>query len=280
VKFGKLDNVDHLSFSFEVPTQNFSFLPNERSGGLQIIIGGTVWGVPQWKGTHFPARAKPSEFLHYYSRLFPCIEFNGSHYRIPPVAQVEKWVEQVPENFLFCPKFPQSISHWRQFQNCERESDLFFEALFAFGKNLGTTFIQLPPHYSPSKAEPLLRYLETLPRDVRYSVEMRHPEWFVGNVLEEYATELKKLNVALIVCDTAGRRDAVHMRLTSDELVVRFGGNDLHASDEVRMNQWAQQLRDWEKVGLKKCYFWIHQPESLHSVESMNQFKEVLSNYK
>jgi uncharacterized protein YecE (DUF72 family) len=280
VKFGKLDNVDHLSFSFEVPTQDFSFLPNERSGGLQIIIGGTVWGVPQWKGTHFPAKAKPSEFLHYYSRLFPCIEFNGSHYRIPPVAQVEKWVEQVPENFLFCPKFPQSISHWRQFQNCERETDLFFEALFAFGKNLGTTFIQLPPHYSPSKAEPLLRYLETLPRDVRYSVEMRHPDWFVGNVLEDYATELKKLNVALIVCDTAGRRDAVHMRLTSDELVIRFGGNDLHASDEVRMNQWAKQLHDWEKVGLKKCYFWIHQPESLHTLESMNQFKEVLSNYK
>ncbi len=280
MKFGKLDNVDHLSFSFEVPTQDFSFLPNERSGGLQIIIGGTVWGVPQWKGTHFPARAKPSEFLHYYSRLFPCIEFNGSHYRIPPVAQVEKWVEQVPENFLFCPKFPQSISHWRQFQNCERETDLFFEALFAFGKNLGTTFIQLPPHYSPSKAEPLLRYLETLPRDVRYSVEMRHPEWFVGNVLEDYATELKKLNVALIVCDTAGRRDAVHMRLTSDELVIRFGGNDMHASDELRMIQWAKQLRDWENVGLKKCYFWIHQPESLHTVESMNQFKEVLSNYK
>lgn len=280
MKFGKLDNVDHLYFSFEVPTQDFSFLPNERSGGLEIIIGGTVWGVPQWKGTHFPAKAKPSEFLHYYSKLFPCIEFNGSHYRIPPVAQVEKWVEQVPENFLFCPKFPQSISHWRQFQNCERETDLFFEALFAFGKNLGTTFIQLPPHYSPSKAEPLLRYLETLPRDVRYSVEMRHPEWFVGNVLEDYATELKKLNVALIVCDTAGRRDAVHMRLTSDELVIRFGGNDLHASDEVRLNQWARQLRDWEKVGLKKCYFWIHQPESLHTVESMNQFKEVLSNYK
>ncbi|MDP4630144.1 MAG: DUF72 domain-containing protein [Flavobacteriales bacterium] len=280
MKFGKLDNVDYLSFSFEVPTQDFSFLPNERSGGLEIIIGGTVWGVPQWKGTHFPAKAKPTEFLHYYSRLFPCIEFNGSHYRIPPVAQVEKWVEQVPEKFLFCPKFPQSISHWRQFQNCERETDLFFEALFAFGKNLGTTFIQLPPHYSPSKAEPLLRYLETLPRDVRYSVEMRHPDWFVGNVLEEYTNELKKLNVGLIVCDTAGRRDAMHMRLTSDELVVRFGGNDMHASDELRMNQWAQQFRDWEKVGLKKCYFWIHQPESLHTVESMNQFKEVLSNYR
>lgn len=280
MKFGKLDNVDHLSFSFDVPTQDFSFLPNERSGGLKIIIGGTVWGVPQWKGTHFPAKAKPSEFLYFYSRLFPCIEFNGSHYRTPPVAQVQKWVDQVPENFLFCPKFPQSISHWRQFQNCERETDLFFEALFAFGKNLGTTFIQLPPHYSPSKAEPLLRYLETLPRDVRYSVEMRHPDWFVGNVLEEFSSELIKMNVGLIVCDTAGRRDAVHMRLTSDELVIRFGGNDLHASDEVRMIQWAKQLRDWEKVGLKKCYFWIHQPESLQTVESMNQFKEVLSNYK
>ncbi len=280
MKFGKLDNVEHLSFSFEVPTQDFSFLPNERSGGLEVIIGGTVWGVPQWRGTHFPAKAKPSEFLYYYSRLFPCIEFNGSHYRIPPVAQVEKWVEQVPENFLFCPKFPQSISHWRQFQNCERETDLFFEALFAFGKNLGTTFIQLPPHYSPSKAEPLLRYLESLPRDVRYSVEMRHPDWFVGNVLEEFSSELIKMNVGLIVSDTSGRRDAVHMRLTSDELVIRFGGNDLHISDEVRMNQWAKQLRDWEKVGLKKCYFWIHQPESVHTVESMNQLKGVLSNYK
>ncbi len=280
MKFGKLENVDHFYFSLDVPTQDYSFLPNERSGDLEIIIGGTVWGVPQWKGSHFPAKAKPSEFLHHYSRLFPCIEFNGSHYRIPPVAQVDKWVEQVSETFLFCPKFPQSISHWRQFQNCERETDLFMEALFAFGKNLGTTFIQLPPHYSPSKAEPLLRYLEKLPTDIRYSVEMRHPDWFVGNVLEEYAEEFKKLNVSLIVCDTAGRRDAVHMRLTSDELVIRFGGNDLHASDALRMNQWAKQLRDWEKVGLKKCYFWIHQPGSLNTVESMNQFKEVLSNYK
>ncbi|MFM1772576.1 MAG: hypothetical protein RLZZ71_1718 [Bacteroidota bacterium] len=280
MKFGKLDNVDHLNFSLDVPHQDYSFLPNERSGDLEIIVGGTVWGVPQWKGVHFPAKAKPSEFLFHYSRLFPCIEFNGSHYRTPPVAQVAKWVEQVPSNFLFCPKFPQSVSHWRQFQNCERETDLFIEALFAFGKNLGTTFIQLPPHYSPSKAEPLLRYLEKLPTDVRYSVEMRHPDWFVGNVLEEYANELKKLKVGLIVCDTAGRRDAVHMRLTSDELVVRFGGNDLQVSDEIRMRQWIQQLKAWEKIGLKKCYFWIHQPESLHTVETMQLFNEIISDYK
>ena len=280
MKFGKLDNVDHLNFSLDVPHQDYSFLPNERSGDLEINVGGTVWGVPQWKGVHFPAKAKPSEFLFHYSRLFPCIEFNGSHYRTPPIAQVAKWVEQVPSNFLFCPKFPQSISHWRQFQNCERETDLFIEALFAFGKNLGTTFIQLPPHYSPSKAEPLLRYLEKLPTDVRYSVEMRHPDWFVGNVLEEYANELKKLKVGLIVCDTAGRRDAVHMRLTSDELVVRFGGNDLQVSDEIRMRQWIQQLKAWEKIGLKKCYFWIHQPESLHTVETMQLFNEIISDYK
>ncbi len=280
MKFGKLDNVDHLNFSLDVPHQDYSFLPNERSGDLEIIVGGTVWGVPQWKGVHFPAKAKPSEFLFHYSRLFPCIEFNGSHYRTPPIAQVAKWVEQVPPNFLFCPKFPQSISHWRQFQNCERETDLFIEALFAFGENLGTTFIQLHPHYSPSKAEPLLRYLEKLPTDVRYSVEMRHPDWFVGNVLEEYANELKKLKVGLIVCDTAGRRDAVHMRLTSDELVVRFGGNDLQVSDEIRMRQWIQQLKAWEKIGLKKCYFWIHQPESLHTVETMQLFNEIISDYK
>jgi uncharacterized protein YecE (DUF72 family) len=280
VKFGKLDNVDQLNFSLNVPAQDYSFLPNERSGELEVIVGGTVWGVPQWKGIHFPEKAKPSEFLYYYSRLFPCIEFNGSHYRIPPVAQVAKWVEQVPSNFLFCPKFPQSISHWRQFQNCERETDLFIEALFAFEKKLGTTFIQLPPHFSPAKAEPLLRYLEKLPTDVRYSVEMRHSDWFVGNALEEFAEELIKLNVGLIVCDTAGRRDAVHMRLTSDELVIRFGGNDLHSSDEIRMRQWIQQLKAWEKVGLKKCYFWIHQPESLHTVETMQLFNELISDYK
>jgi uncharacterized protein YecE (DUF72 family) len=280
VKFGKLENVDHLNFSLDVPSQDYSFLPNDHSGKLEIIIGGTVWGVPQWKGVHFSAKAKPTEFLHYYSRLFPCIEFNGSHYRIPPVAQVAKWVEQVPSEFLFCPKFPQSISHWRQFQNCEHETDLFMEALFAFGNNLGTTFIQLPPHFGPSKAEPLLRYLEKLPNDIRYSVEMRHPDWFVGNVLEEFAEEFKKLNIGLIVCDTSGRRDAVHMRLTSDELVIRFGGNDLHVSDELRVHQWMNQLKAWEKVGLKKCYFWIHQPESLHTVETMQLFNEIISAYK
>jgi hypothetical protein len=98
--------------------------------------------------------------------------------------------------------------------------------------------------------------------------------------LEEYGTELKKLNVGLIVCDTAGRRDAVHLRLTSNELVIRFGGNDLHASDELRLNQWMNQLKAWEKVGLKKCYFWIHQPESLHTVETMQLFNEIISAYK
>jgi uncharacterized protein YecE (DUF72 family) len=122
--------------------------------------------------------------------------------------------------------------------------------------------------------------LEKLPNDIRYSVEIRHPDWFVGNVLEEFAEEFKKLNIGLIVCDTSGRRDAVHMRLTSDELVIRFGGNDLHASDEVRMSQWLVQLKAWEKVGLKKCYFWIHQPESLHAVETMQLFNDLISAYK
>lgn len=280
MKYGKLDNVDHLTFSLNVPIQDYSFLPNDHSVQFELIMGGTVWGVPQWKGSHFPLKAKPAEFLHYYSRLFPCIELNGTHYQTPPVSQVKRWVEQVPNDFLFCPKFPQSISHWRQFQNCDRETDLFFEALFAFGKNLGTTFIQLPPHFGPNKSEQLLRYLESLPRDVHYAIEMRHPDWFVDNVLPAFSEELKKLNVGLVVCDTAGRRDAVHMRLTSDELVVRFGGNDLHESDGLRLTQWAKQLQAWKKIGLKKCYFWIHQPESLHTVESMNQFKEILSNYK
>jgi hypothetical protein len=70
------------------------------------------------------------------------------------------------------------------------------------------------------------------------------------------------------------------MRLASDELVIRFGGNDLHASDELRIRQWMVQLKAWEKVGLKKCYFWIHQPESLHTVETMRLFNTIISDYK
>ena len=61
---------------------------------------------------------------------------------------------------------------------------------------------------------------------------------------------------------------------------VDGGWNSELAVHNIQMFQWIQQLKTWEKLGLKKCYFWIHQPESLHTVETMRLLQEIISDYK
>ena len=59
------------------------------------------------------------------------------------------------------------------------------------------------------------------------------------------------LGMGAVISDTAGRRDALHMRVTAPFVLVRFGGYEGHASDEARLTQWAQRIAEWKDQGLR-----------------------------
>ncbi|MEZ4799462.1 MAG: DUF72 domain-containing protein [Flavobacteriales bacterium] len=277
MKFGKLDSIDGVDLSLPKDHSVTKNSLKKGSGDVKIYQGGTMWNIPEWLGKIYPEKTRKLDFIKAYGKHFSTIELNATHYKIPTAEVLLKWKNEMPEDFVFCPKFPQTITHYRRFNNCEGITDEFLEVILLFENTLGSSFIQLPPHYSKNKAADLLRYLESLPRDMKFALEFRHESWFDGsNASEEVWTAMSELGIGSVITDTAGRRDAVHMRLTTPDCIVRFGGNELDQTDEQRLTEWVERIAKWKKQGLETFHLWMHQPGSLLTPETCRLFGKLV----
>lgn len=242
-----------------------------------ISSGGTMWTIRPWRGKVYPQKDPIRTWPSHYGKQFGTLEFNATHYRIYSPEKMAKWAEAMPEGFIFCAKFPAIISHYRRFSNCEGPTDDFIQGLLALGNNLGPAFLQLPPHYAPKHSEKLLDYLIAWPRELKMAVEFRHPAWFEGGAQAEKVWRLlSELNIGAVISDTAGRRDALHMRLTAPFLLVRFGAYDGHASDDVRLRVWAQKIANLSKKGLEEFHLLVHTTDSEFTPETCIKFAELV----
>src|SRR5690606_34906835 len=77
--------------------------------------------------------------------------------------------------------------------------------------------------------------------------------------------------------DTAGRRDMVHMRLTTPQAFVRFVGCNDEAIDKKRLDDWLRRIKKWQGEGLKYLYFFVHQNVELSSPLLSAYFIEKLN---
>lgn len=239
-----------------------------------------MWTIRDWRGTVYPEKDPQRTWPEHYGRQFGTLEFNATHYRIHPADRMAEWAAAMPEGFSFCPKFPQIVTHFRRFNDCDGPTDDFIDGLLALGDKLGPAFIQLPPHFAPKHAAAMATYLEKWPRELRVAVEFRHPEWFQGGeAAEEMWSRLRELGMGAVISDTAGRRDALHMRVTAPFVLVRFGGYEGHASDETRLAQWAQRITAWKDQGLTEFHLLVHQPDSLHTPDTCRQFARLVKEH-
>lgn len=279
MKYGKLDHIEGIDLSLpQDHPQTHQVLSGNPPEQFEVRVGGTMWNIPAWKGKIYPEKTPQKDMGIWYCKQFGSIELNATHYRIHPPETMRKWADFADENFRFCPKFPQLISHFRRFNNCEQLTDEFIVALLALEHKLGPAFIQLPPNFAPHKAESIARWLETWPGELRLAIEFRHPDWFNGNAdAEAFWQLLEDQKIGAVISDTARRRDAVHMRCTADFLLLRFGGNDLHPSDSERLNEWADRLKTWNSKGLREMHLLMHQPNSIATPETCVLFADALN---
>lgn len=273
MQFGKLPSIDGLNAAdFALPETRWHH--QSASTSCHVYAGGTTWNIPTWVGTTYPENTPRRLFPEAYGRSFGTIEFNATHYRIYPPAKMKEWADATPEGFRFCPKFPQIISHFRRFSNCEGPTDDFIEGLLALGNRLGPAFIQLPPHFAPKHAAALWTYLEKWPRELSLSVEFRHPDWFVGE--QNHWEQLAALGVGAVISDTAGRRDALHMQVTAPHVLVRFGGYEGHAIDAFRLKQWGDWIEQHAANGGSSFHLLVHEPDSIHTPKTCEAFAKGL----
>lgn len=271
MKFGKLPDVSDIDFTLPADAaitnpvlQQYAFEQKQWN----FYIGATGWSMKEWVGTVYPAGTKQRDYLRHYARQFNTIELNTTHYRIPTFSTIEKWYNESTPDFKFCPKIPQTISHSRDLGLRGEQITLFCDAATGLQEKLGCCFLQLPPYFDADKLPALDAFLQRFPKEIPLAIEVRHESWFdhPENTEKLFAT-LTEHQTSTVLTDVAGRRDVLHMGLTTGTAMVRFVGNGLHPSDYTRLDEWVQRITQWFEQGLSEVYFFTHEPDNVQAPE-------------
>lgn len=262
--FGQVPNPGEVDFTLpkDDPKTKEVLNKNKSDKSFEISIGCAKWNKTDLKG--FYPRGTKDE-LTYYATQFNSIELNATFYGMPTWQQVETWKEKTPDDFKFFPKLTNTISHFKRLIDVKEPVDTFCNAVSNFGDKLGMCFLQLHDNFKPKDFARLEKTLREFPKGVPLGIEVRNNEWFTDEKAKaDFENLLEELGMANIIVDTAGRRDMLHMRLTSPVAFVRYVGAN-HLSDYDRLNDWVSRIKTWKQEGLQKLYFFVHQNIELES---------------
>lgn len=276
MKFGKVENPELVDFTMpeDHPDTLEILSKHSKENEFEAYVGCAKWNRQDLKG--FYPRGTKDE-LSYYSTQFNSIELNATFYKMPDWQQVLTWKDKTPEDFKFFPKITDLITHYRRLINVEEPIQNYCNAVSNFEEKLGMAFMQLHDNFKPKDFERLKSVLENFPAEVPLAVEVRNEEWFSDpQINDEFCSVLRKQNMANIIVDTAGRRDMMHMRLTSPVAFIRYVGAN-HPSDKTRLDDWVQRLKIWKKLGLQKLYFFVHQNIEVESPLLASYFIQKLN---
>ena len=257
MKFGQVEDPSQIDFTLPKDHSRTKAILKQNKTGLEnISIGCAKWNKTDLKG-FYPKGTKDE--LTYYAKQFNSIELNATFYGMPTPEQVQTWKEKTPPNFKFFPKITNTVSHFRRLLNVDDVVTQFATAVLNFDEKLGMVFLQLHDNFKPKDYERLEQFVNKWPKEVPLAIELRNTEWFTDEEILDKTCQLFEENqITNIIVDTAGRRDMLHMRLTTPNAFVRYVGAN-HESDYERLDDWLNHLTQWKKEGLQNLYFFVHQ---------------------
>ncbi len=275
MKFGQVPNPEEIDFTIpEDHPDTKRVLEKSKPKNLDISIGCAKWNKTDLKG-FYPKGVKDE--LGYYSTQFNCIELNATFYRLFPPSTFEKWYATVPENFKFFPKLEQTISHFRRLKDVEQVVENNVTNMSHLKEKLGMPFLQMHNNFGPKDFDRVRAFIDNWQYDISLAVEFRQTDWYNDPaVSSELYDLLEKNNITNVLVDTAGRRDLMHMRLTTPKAFVRWVGAN-HPSDKTRLDEWVERIADWKKQGLQELNFFVHQNVEKESPLLSAYFTEKLN---
>jgi len=277
MKFGKVDQPQLVDFTLPTDHPNLASRLSkcDANQALEIDVGCAKWNKADLIG--FYPKGTKDELIH-YSGQFNSIELNASFYRMFPPEQFIKWKEKTPDHFRFFPKVNQLISHRKRLIDTERLTDEFIAGAEKLEHKLGMAFLQMHDNFAPKNFDRVEKFVSHWPKHIPLAMEFRHTDWINDTAAcNELFALLEENNKALILDDTAGRRDLMHMHLTSNAFFARFVGANCD-SDYSRLDDWVERIAKWIEQGLRKIHFFIHQNIeeaspllSAHFIKGLNQ---------
>ncbi len=272
MEFGRVSEGELSKIDFSLPKEpafNKTILKGKPVKGPKVYVGCAKWGRTEWVGKIYPPKTREKDFLEHYVQHYNSIELNATHYKVYGEGGIKKWTEKAKgRDFKFCPKMYQGITHRGSLKGKDFITNEFFRGIVSFEEFLGPIFIQVSETFSPKRKEELFTFLRSMPTDLQFFLEVRHPDWFTKEeIRKELFETLRDINMGIIITDTAGRRDCAHMHLTVPKAFIRYVGNSLHKTDYTRTDEWVKRMKYWLDHGLEELYFFMHMHDEATSPE-------------
>jgi uncharacterized protein YecE (DUF72 family) len=239
----------------------------------RIRFGTSSWTEKAWAGTFYPAGLPATEWLSHYSLRFGSVECDATYYAVPSARTVAGWDARTPPGFTLSAKFPRTVVHGGEaaqpdgskvlaWDEVGSEAFRFLDVMRALGPKCGPLVLQFP--YFNKRAfknrEPFLArlegFLDRMPKEFRYGVELRNKDWIDGTLLDL----LRARSVALVLVDLSYMPHPADLAESLDVLTADFAYcrliGDRHLVDArtdqldhvvidqgERLDRWAVLLR-------------------------------------
>ncbi|MFN3664765.1 MAG: DUF72 domain-containing protein [Sediminibacterium sp.] len=272
MEFGRVPETELNTIDFSLPAEpllNQQVLKGKKQIQPRVYLGCAKWGRTEWVGKIYPPKTKEKDFLEHYVKHYNSIELNATHYKIYGATGIARWAEKAKGmDFRFCPKMYQGVTHRGSLKGKDFITTEFLRGIIEFKEQLGPVFVQVSDAFSPKRKEELFDFLRSLPLDIQFFLEVRHPDWFAKtDIREELFSTLKEMNMGAVITDTSGRRDCAHMHLTIPKTFIRYVGNSLHPTDYTRVDAWISRMQYWIEHGVEELYFFMHMHDEAFSPE-------------
>jgi len=263
--------------------------PKEAS----LILGTSSFTAEGWEKSFYPKGTESRDYLSYYATQFPAVEVDATFYRIPSVSTVKGWYAKTPSEFLFALKTPQEITHERVLVDADSVMNEFLRATEPLGEKLAVILLQFPYFNKKAFTGPpeflarLKTFLEKLPAEPRFAVEIRNKYW-LGPPLFDL---LRKRKVALALIDHPwmprphewfAKGDAV----TTDFTYIRWLGDRKGIEEQTKLwdktvvdrtkdlQEWVEACRNFLKRKIRVFAFANNHyggfaPDTLRSFEKL-----------
>jgi uncharacterized protein YecE (DUF72 family) len=238
-----------------------------------IRIGTSGYHYKHWLGRYYPEGMKANEMLKHYLRDFDTVELNNTFYQLPNESTFDAWRTNTPHDFLFAVKGSRFITHMIKLKDAQRGLTNFMPRAERLRGKLGPILWQLPPGWK-ANVERLEEFLSLLPKEHRYTFELRNETWMTDRVLEV----LQKHNAAFCIYELAGYHSPIE--LTADWTYIRLHGPTSFKyqgsySDE-QLAEWADRIRTWSKK-LKGIYVYFDNDDSAYAVYNAMTLKKMVN---
>ncbi|HTN45727.1 MAG TPA: DUF72 domain-containing protein [Flavipsychrobacter sp.] len=182
--------------------------------------------LPEPNKAFFPLEYQDKTRLSYYSSLFNTVEINSTFYRLPMPRTVEKWANEVPDEFCFTFKLWREITHARELSYHTGDVGKFLDVINNIGEKKGCLLVQFPASIRMSYFSKVRRLLDALSDGGKLSgwhlaVEFRDRSWYTDVVYEM----LEHYKAAIVVHDMP-RSATPSIEMQQHVAYLRFHGEE------------------------------------------------------